>query len=291
MKSKILCIGEILWDIFPNGSFLGGAPFNAACHLHMLGENVKIVSRIGDDPLGEKVMSSLKEKGIDPKYMQKDEKFRTGIVKVSINDVSNPSYEIVEPAAWDFIEVSDNLTEAALTADVLVFGSLAQRNHVSRNTIGILRKLVPVKVFDINLRPPYDNRLVVEDSLKNTQIVKLNDKELIQLAKWFGFPKEIKKSVLTLASEFNCSTVCVTRGEQGAVLWHNKAWTEHNGFKVSVKDTVGAGDAFLASMISGIMAGYTNEVILRNANAVGAYVASKNGATPILNFQEIKRFS
>lgn len=289
MNNKILCIGEILWDCFPKGRFLGGAPFNVACHLHMLGERAAIISRLGKDDFGKEVLKSLREKNISTDYIQLDDKEKTGIVNVSLDNIGNAVFEIVEPAAWDFIELTDQLIKTASDSDLLVFGSLAQRNSVSRNTIKALRKLVPISVFDVNLRPPYDIPEIVEDSLAGTQIVKLNDNELRQISEWFDFSSNLRGAAESISSKFSCSTICITRGENGAALWQNGKWTEQSGYKVHVKDTVGSGDAFLASMISSILAGSDDEKILTDANALGAYVASKDGAAPPLNFYEINQ--
>jgi fructokinase len=282
MKKKILCFGEILWDIFPKGSFLGGAPFNVACHLHLLGEDVNIISRVGNDALGKGVIAALKEKGIRTDYIQVDKKHNTGTVNVTLDRRGNASYEIVEPAAWDFIQMNDDLIELAKSSDILVFGSLAQRYPAAQQTLCSLMEIVPFRVFDINLRSPYDDQDVVEKCLFNTQIVKLNEDEMRKLAKWYGLSHELKESMQALSEKFNCESVCVTRGENGAALWRNKKFTEHSGYKIIVKDTVGAGDAFLASFISNLIAGKKNEEILKNANSVGAFIASQDGAIPQL---------
>ncbi|MGE5682496.1 MAG: carbohydrate kinase family protein, partial [Bacillota bacterium] len=262
---------------------------NVACHLHMLGESVTIISRIGKDNFGHEVLNSLREKNISTDYIQLDNKEKTGIVNVNLDNMGNAAFEIVEPAAWDFIELTDQLIKKVSASDLLIFGSLAQRNSSSRKTISTLRTLVPITVFDVNLRPPYDNPEIVEDSFTGTQIVKLNDDELRQISNWFGFPSDLREAAESISLKFGCTTICITRGENGASLWHNGKWTEHNGFRVSVKDTVGSGDAFLASMISGILTGLEDEKILTRANALGAFVASKDGATPGLDFNEINR--
>jgi fructokinase len=287
-KKNILSIGEILWDSFPKGLFLGGAPFNVACHLNMLGENCTMISRIGSDSLGKQVLSRLEQKNMSSEFIQIDSVYKTGLVNVYLDSNGNATYDIVEPAAWDFIELNENLVKIAEVSDILIFGSLAQRNSHTRSAIRSLKKIVPLTVFDINLRPPYDNPDIVKESLKQTTIVKLNDTELLTLAKWFNLPSNIKNCAEALSNEFNCKIVCVTRGEKGAALWHSGTWSEHPGFKVKVKDTVGAGDAFLSALISGVALGdFDGYEVLKKANAVGAFVASSDGATPLLSEVEI----
>jgi fructokinase len=281
-KKKILSVGEILWDSLPQGLFLGGAPFNVACHLNMLNEDCKMISRVGSDLLGEQAIRRLREKGMSSEYIQVDEKYNTGFVDTSIDLNGNATYKIIEPVAWDFIELNENID-----AQVLIFGSLAQRNPKSRFAISALRQIIPFRVFDINLRPPYDNPEIVKESLKGTNIVKLNDAELTFVIKMFDLPSEQREAVIALSDLFNTDTVCVTHSEKGASLWNKKTWTEHPGFKVKVKDTIGSGDAFLAALVSGLIAEKDNYEVLAFANAVGAYVASNYGATPVLQFDKI----
>ncbi len=290
MKNRILCVGEILWDALPKGLFLGGAPFNVACHLHMLGKEVIMVSRVGKDVLGDQVIRRMKQKGISTRYIQFDAKHSTGIVNVTLDQLDNPSYEIVEPVAWDFIELTDELVQVAKQAKMIVFGSLAQRDPVSRHTIQELRKLNPLTVFDINLRSPYLSPEIVKESLLDSCIIKLNEDELLRLAGWFHLQGEPRETAVQLAEKFDCQTICVTKGANGAALWHKGVWSEHEGFEVEVKDTVGAGDAFLAALLSGILSGDENNKILEFANAVGAFVVSSDGPTPLIDMEKIRVF-
>lgn len=289
MSKKIICIGEVLWDVLPHGMFLGGAPFNVACHLNMLGEPVAMVSRVGPDEPGDRVLRRMKMMGLSTEHIQLDPAHDTGIVHVTLERGDHPVYDIVAPAAWDFIELPDALQSLAGQAAALVFGSLAQRSATSRNTIEQLRKLSKRNVFDVNLRPPYDRKEVVEASLRDAQVVKLNDTELRRMADWFGLPGDLQKAARALAEAFDCETVCITRGGNGAALWHRHTWSEHPGFSVPVKDTIGAGDAFLAALLSGLLADRPAEKILAFANAVGAFVAMHSGATPRLDLEEINR--
>ncbi len=287
MKKKILCIGEVLWDVFPTGKFMGGAPFNVASHLHMLGQPVAVVSRVGKDPLGDQIRLQTKKMGMYAESIQRDEELATGTVHITLDPNGNAGYEIVGPVAWDNIELNNRLLRMAGQVSAVVFGSLAQRNPITRETIRRLRKVSRLNIFDINLRPPFDDKDIVERSLIESQMVKLNDQELEQVSQWFGLPGDANNAVRELGERFSCSTVCLTRGERGALLWHNKSMTEHPGYKVRVSDTVGAGDAFLAALIDGILKNNENHQILQFANAVGAYVATQNGPTPRLDFAQI----
>ena len=287
MTKKILCVGEVLWDALPEGLFLGGAPFNVACHLKMLGENVTICSSVGRDVLGEQVIKRAMQKSLDTSFIQVNNDYQTGIVNVTLDAYKNASYEIVEPVAWDFIEPNKILLDEIAKSDYLVFGTLAQRNIKSRKTIEQLRSFGKINIYDVNLRPPFNNFDVIEKSIMSADIIKMNEDELKQLVTWFNLSETFESSITDLAHKFNCSTVCITKGSMGSAIFRNNKLTEQEGFKVEVKDTIGAGDSFLAALIHGIINEQTNEDILKYSNAVGSYVASQKGAIPELDIDEI----
>jgi fructokinase len=277
---EILCVGEVLWDALPEGLFLGGAPFNVACHLRAAGMPVSMVSRVGDDRLGQEALRRAARYGVGVDLMQVDDTLPTGFVSVTVDDAGIPAYEIVAPAAWDTIMVNDVLFARAAEARAIVFGSLAQRHATSRRTVERLLDSPALKVFDVNLRPPFEDREVVRRSLQRADVVKLSDAEMRRVADWYdlrGTPRDI---AARLAESFDCSVVCITRGSHGAALWHDGAWSEHPGFTVEVKDTVGAGDAFLAVLLVGLLSGSEDGMLLQNANLIGAYVATQFGALP-----------
>jgi len=281
MSDEILCIGEILWDALPEGLFLGGAPFNVARHLHALGEDVIFVSRVGDDVLGAEALRRLRAQGLDAALVQRDDSLPTGFVRVALDHrTGEPDYEIVEPAAWDAITLTDALEQHAERAAALVFGSLAQRAYPSRRTIQRLCETDALRVFDINLRPPYIDRAVIEHSLRVADVVKLNENELGRLQDWFGLAAAPEDAMDDLAATFGCRAVCVTGGGEGARLWQDGACSHHPGYTVTVEDTVGAGDAFLSALLSGLLAGRGGTPLLDRANRLGAYVASHSGALP-----------
>ena len=279
-SSEILCVGEVLWDALPEGLFLGGAPFNVACHLRGAGLPASMVSRIGDDRLGEEVLRRATRYGVGVDLIQVDPTLPTGFVRVAIDEGGNPAYEILAPAAWDAIDPSEALLGRAREARAIVFGSLAQRDARSRATIARLWESDAMAVFDVNLRPPFDDREVVDRSLRRADVVKLSELELASVAEWFALRGTPRAQVAALAETFSCDVVCLTRGSEGAALWHDGRWTEHPGFKVEVRDTVGAGDAFLAVLLAGLFAGGSDASLLQHANLIGAYVATQYGAVP-----------
>lgn len=288
-EAEVLCVGEVLWDALPAGLFLGGAPFNVACHLRAAGVPVSLVSRVGDDRLGAEARARVARYGVRTDLVQVDPHLPTGFVRVSISESGSPTFEILAPAAWDAIEASDALLARARAARAIVFGSLAQREPVSRRTIEALWDAGTMLVFDANLRPPFDDRDVVRRSLERADVVKVSARELEQLAGWFGLPMrtpsggtnaELEPTVSALAARFDCRVVCVTNGKEGSGLWREGRWTEHPGFEVDVRDTVGTGDAYLAVLLAGLLSGADDEALLHHASLMGAYVATQSGAVP-----------
>lgn len=278
--AEVLCVGEVLWDSLPAGLFLGGAPFNVACHLRAAGIAAAMVSRIGDDRLGEEIIRRAARYGVATDLVQVDAKLPTGFVRVSLDQAGSAAYEIVAPAAWDAVALNDQLLDRADAARAIVFGSLAQRGAITRATIERLWKSKALMVFDANLRPPFDDKEVVRRSLQRADVVKLSNVELAELITWFSLPRGTREAASAIAEKFSCGIVCVTRGAEGAVMWHDGAWSEHDGFEVEVRDTVGAGDAFLAVLLAGILSGSPDNVVLKHANLIGAYVATQDGAVP-----------
>ncbi len=296
MQDEILCIGEVLWDALPGGLFLGGAPLNVACHLHETGRSAAMCSSVGDDALGREIVRRLKHRNMSTDLVQASPGLPTGFVTVGLDASGTPEFEIVAPSAWDTVECTDALLARAAKAKAVVYGSLAQRSETSRATIRQVVASETLRVFDVNLRPPFDTQSIVEDSLKQADVVKLNDDEMARLAEWFDLPPAdgpdgLQRSAAALSERFECPVVCVTRGADGAALWLDWTWYEHPGFVVDVVDTVGSGDAFLAAFLDGTFAGKSPGETLVYANAVGAFVAACQGATPAHDFGAIVRIS
>lgn len=287
MSIKILCVGEVLWDVLPTGNSLGGAPFNVAYHLKMLGHDASILSRVGNDELGNQIIDKMKIMGMSTDLLQFDKIQKTGTVEVTLDSNRNATYQISEPVAWDYIEFNPSAPKSFSNIDYLIFGTLAQRNKITRMTIKKLKSITNNIVYDINLRPPYINKEIIEESLLSSDIVKMNEEEFYQIANMFRISKIIKIGVRALSQKFDCSTICITKGANGALLYRNNNFYEHKGFQVKVKDSVGSGDAFLGALISGIINGKDNNEILSYSNAVGAHVAMNSGGTPTINLKEI----
>lgn len=279
-NGEIMCIGEILWDSLPRGLYLGGAPFNVACHLQSLGEQVVFVSRVGGDVLGTEARRRLRNRGLSDALVQIDRRFPTGFVEVKLSADGIPSYVIVEPAAWDRIALTEDLVDRAVHARAIVFGSLAQRGRTSRATLRALLDTEAVKVFDVNLRPPYLDKKIVAASLEAADIVKCNMVELEILSEWFGLPNTEQAALHELTTTFHCESVCLTRGSKGAVFWADGEVHVHDGYHVIVEDTVGTGDAFLAALLSRRLQGRSAAESLDFANRLGAFVATRQGGTP-----------
>ncbi len=288
-KSKVMCIGEVLWDSLPSGLYLGGAPLNVCYHLNQLNVPATITSKVGQDRLGKEAVHRIENMGISIDLVQYDEQHETGFVGVELTQSGDPDYSILEPVAWDYIEYTDQLEQVADNTSAIVFGSLGQRNTVSRETIQKLWHGDATLIFDVNLRKPFINREVISHSLEVADIVKLNENELNYLIEWYSLSGGPPSAVEELTEKFNCSTICITKGANGSMLFRDGLWFEHAGFPVKAKDVVGAGDAFLASLLHGIIEGKSGKEMLACANATGSLIAQKDGATPEYNMGDIKQ--
>lgn len=278
MGSVVACVGELLWDILPNGErMLGGAPANVAYHLKRLGVDARLVSRVGNDQLGQAARLELKRRGISDDGIQVDESLPTGCAAVRCGVDGLVAYEFVTPAAWDRIQCVD-LREV----DAVVFGTLAQRDECSRNSIRYLIKHAPVRIYDVNLRPPHTRLEIVTELLQLATVVKMNEEESKVLAGELALPAEPEAFAEAVALKYGPRVICVTRGERGGWLVADGKWAEVQGKRVEVVDTVGAGDAFLAAFAVGLLARKPWDSVLREADRLGALVASRQGAMPAI---------
>lgn len=288
MNKKIICYGEIVWDALPRSLYLGGAPLNVAAHLAKLNVPVSMVSRIGEDVLGEEVIRNMVNEGLDISLIQRDPELNTGFVQVEMNK-EMPSYEIVSPSAWDHIVYSDDLQNVVDESYALVYGTLSQRSRSSRETLQKLWQTPCLKILDVNLRPPYVDKEHVSASLQAANIVKLNEDEFAQIQTWFELADQTEPAVRELAVQFSCDTVCLTMGAEGSLLLHEDIITQQPGIEVTPVDTIGAGDSFLAALISGLMEGKTGQQAMEQADKLAAYVATQSGAVPDYNPDKIFR--
>jgi fructokinase len=288
----ILGIGELLWDVLPEGSRLGGAPANFTVMAGRLGNHAAILSRIGRDDPGREAVELLDPLPADTSFLQVDPAHETGRVTVALKD-GQPEYIIHQPVAWDFLELSDEWVQLAERADAVCFGSLAQRCRESRQTIQTLAaqsSSACVRVFDVNLRAPFYSGEVVQESLELATVVKMNDAEVPLVLALLGLPADeepvpatLHVSAERLLAEFpTLRMVAVTRGSQGSLLVTRDEWHEHPGIAVQVADTIGAGDAFTAAMTHYLLRGAGLETLNEAGNRWGAWVASQSGAMPAL---------
>lgn len=284
----VVCFGEVLWDLLPTGKIAGGAPMNVAYQTNNLGMRARMVSRIGDDELGHELINFLQGKGISTNLVQTDPDAPTGIVNVSLDDKGVPSYEIVQPAAWDFIEAPPEVLQALREADALVFGSLSCRAEQTRNTLLQLLEVAPLRVFDVNLRAPFYDRALLEKLLLQANFVKVNDVELAVLADWYGLRGNEAEQMAALRARFGFERIVVTKGEHGAACLGDSGYCSTPGISVQVQDTIGSGDAFLSGFLSQMFAGNDDQACLRFANALGALTATKPGGTPNISPAEIQ---
>lgn len=288
---RIVCYGELLWDILPAGALPGGAPMNVAYHLHKLGRPVSVITKVGADNYGRELLDLLSKWGIATNYSGIDNTYPTGLVHARSNEHHEMTYDIVYPSAWDFIEWNDTYTALLQQADYLVFGSLICRNPVSKNTLFALLESATTKVLDINLRPPHFNRPIIEELLQKTDVLKLNLAELELISGWYSSVPAIKDKLKLIQERFLINTIVVTMGADGAALCLNGDYYKHAGYKVQVADTVGSGDAFLAAFLSQLIDRAPPGEMLDYACAMGALIASYPGACPDYYTHEIAALS
>lgn len=289
-SSPILCFGEVLWDLLPSGKVAGGAPMNVAMRLHRLGRKVKFVSRVGEDDMGTELMDYLKQEQLDVSLVQTDPQHPTGRVNVDVSDPTEVRYDIEAPAAWDFIAPNEANQSMAGQASLLVYGSLAARNEVSHACLLALIEQAPLRVFDVNLRPPHFSHALLDELLQHTDWLKLNHHELEMITDGYGETGDREARMRALAKRHQLSSICVTLGGDGAMMLQEGKLYQQAGFSVTVADTIGSGDSFLAAWIHQMMDEQSPQHCLKYACAIGALVASKAGATPPLDEKEVQAF-
>lgn len=288
----ILGIGELLWDILPEGQRLGGAPANFTVMAGRLGNHAAILSRIGRDDLGRQAIDRLNPMPVDTSCLEVDPVHETGRVTVGFVE-GEPQYTIHQPSAWDFLELSDEWVRLAERADAICFGSLAQRSRESRQTIQTLAAQTSaacIRVFDVNLRPPFYSGEVIQESLELATVLKMSDEELPQVLNLLGLQTDgdpesewLRLGADRLLGEFpTLEMLAVTRGAHGSLLVRREEWSEHPGFPVKVVDRIGAGDAFTAALTHYMLRGADLATLNEAGNRWGSWVASQSGAMPAL---------
>ena len=286
-KHQVVCFGEVLWDLLPSGPLPGGAPMNVAYHLKKLGTEPALLTKIGTDDYGEKLVNILSESGVTTEYFQVDYEHPTGLVYANVNNHHEVVYDIVYPSAWDFIEWNDEFSVLLQQADYFVYGSLTSRNKESRDTLYQLLDIAKTKVLDINLRPPHFNRASIEYLLNQCDILKLNEAELELITGWFNHFKSIEDRIKLVKDRFGIETLIVTLGGDGAMVNDKGNIHRHAGFKVEVADTIGSGDSFLAGFINQLLKGSAVEDALVFASGIGAFIATQQGACPLYEISQV----
>lgn len=291
MSKKIVCFGEVLWDVLPTEKIAGGAPMNVSIRLQSLGIDTKMISKIGNDDLGKELLNIIKDKNVDTSLIQIDETHATGEVLVKLDTNGSATYDIVYPSAWDSILITKENIEAVREADAFVFGSLACRDTISRNTLLTLLKEAKYKIFDVNIRPPFYSLSFIKELMELSDFVKLNNEELEEVAYALGSNSDvIEDNILFLSKETNAKIICVTKGKDGATLYIDNQFYNHKGFEIKVIDTIGSGDSFLGALLSKVLYTEDYQKAIEFACAIGALVASNKGANPMISDEEIRNF-
>lgn len=281
---SVICFGEILWDFLPGGLFPGGAPFNVGYHLHRHGMSTEIISAVGRDVLGDELLRRVKLWGMSTAGIARHDRLPTGFVRATLGAGGDACYEIITDVAWDEIPATTEMVAAAAQAEAFIYGSLAQRSSVTRTALSRLLQALPpsaMRVFDVNLRPPHDDLALVRELARAATLLKLNHDEAARLTGRAAVNGGEEAAARALAAETGCGLVVVTAGAQGAGLLRHANWHWELGRAVSVRDTVGAGDAFLASLVTHLLGGKLSDAdCLARACRLGEWVASQAGATP-----------
>lgn len=286
-RHQVVCFGEVLWDILPGKALPGGAPMNVAYHLKKLGTNPAMITKIGLDDYGKKLVNIFSESGVATEYFDVDYEHPTGLVYANLNNHQEVVYDIVYPSAWDFIEWKDELKSLTEQADFFVYGSLTSRNKTSRDTLYRLLEIAKTRVLDINLRAPHFHRSDVEDLLRKADILKMNIAELELITGWFSQFQSIEERMTLIQEQFDIKTLIVTMGGEGALVNHAGTIHRHPGFKVNVADTIGSGDSFLAGFIHKLLNGSNIEDALVFASGIGAFIATQPGACPPYDIAQV----
>jgi len=284
MGKFVIGIGEALWDMLPEGKKLGGAPANFAYHASQFGLEGLAVSAIGHDPLGEELVGQLEEHALPYHLARVD--YPTGTVQVTLDSRGVPQYEIKTGVAWDNIPYTKELADLAANCQAVCFGSLAQRSPVSRESIGLFLDAVPedcLKVFDINLRQDFYNKEVLEASFRRCDILKINDEELVVMARLFNLPGlALEEKCRYLIKEYDLKMLILTCGVNGSYVFYDGGMSFLETPKVQVADTVGAGDSFTGAFVGSLLTGKSVTEAHETAVKVSAFVCTQSGAMPTI---------
>lgn len=282
---KIAGIGEILWDLLPEGKKLGGAPANFAYHAQTLGAQSFVISAVGDDSLGKEIVDQLNDIKLETNYIEISHIHPTGTVEVKLDEYGKPDFIIHKDVAWDYISFSQNTDDLSRELDAVCFGSLAQRSEISRKSVRKVIEATPdqcLRIFDINLRQNYYNFEIINESLRQANCFKLNEDEFPIVANMFSISGSEQDIFDEFLSRFKLKIIALTMGKEGSVLHTREETSFLKSTEVEVVDTVGAGDAFTAALGLGLLRNLPLQSIHEQATHLSAYVCTQNGATPVL---------
>jgi len=283
MSFTVVGLGEVLWDLLPAGPQLGGAPTNFAYHAGALGGHAMMVTRVGNDDFGREVIDRFEKMNLPLETVQVDRMLPTGTVSVTLNEKGVPQYAFADNTAWEQLAVTDPALAAVSGAHAVCFGTLGQRNPVARKSIQQLVAAAPadaLRVFDINLRLGFYSREVIEQSMRLSNVLKLNEEELAVLTDMHSLQGNVRQRIEWFVRTFGFKTVVLTKGSLGSLIHQGGRWSEMFPEPVRVRDTVGAGDAFAAALIMGLLSGMDLSEVHAIATATAGYVCSTSGATP-----------
>jgi len=290
-NSYAVCFGEILWDIFPSGTKAGGAPFNVAYNLNKMGTEVKMISRVGNDSLGNDLLNQIKDWNISTDFIQIDDEKPTGTVMANFDEQGEAHYDIVTDVAWDHIEVLQDHNDLIGNAEAFVFGSLSARDFKSRETLLYLLETAKLKIFDVNFRPPFIDVELIKQLLHKADIVKMNKAEMRQIMQFFSEEyKSEDESAAFIQNHFNINEIVLTKGSKGARYFAGDRNYGFSAVPIEIADTVGSGDSFLAGFLSKRIQGKSPDEIMKQAVSLGAFITSKSGACPDYTYEEFKAF-
>lgn len=290
-KPYIVCFGEVLWDIFPEGSKAGGAPFNVAYNIHKMGIDIQVLSKTGNDDLGRKLREQIRNWGISTQLIQVDENHPTSTVIAKIDEHHEATYEIINNVAWDHIEYFSEYNKLVSNAEAFVFGSLSSRNETTRNTLLKLLDQAGLKIFDVNLRPPFIDAELIKTLLHKADVVKINKSELQQILELTEEQYSTEEdTVKAIQRHFAVDEIVLTKGSEGARYFVGDKSYTLPAVPITVADTVGSGDAFLSGFIAKRIFNENPEEILQNAVSMGAFITSKYGACPDYDYSEFEEF-
>jgi len=285
--TKIVCFGEVLWDVFPTHKTIGGAPLNVALRLKSFQNDISLISCLGDDTSGKELKLELEKFSISY-YLQTDKEYKTSTVAISLDKNGSASYLIHKPCAWDNIQVNNELKSLVKNSDAFIFGSLVARSNTSRNTLITLLDISKFSVFDVNLRSPHYQISSIQILMNAANFIKFNDDELKEISMSLGYQSaSIEQTILFIAKKTNTTSIAVTLGSKGAILFYEERFFYCKGYQVEVADTVGSGDSFLATLIDVLLKGKDAQLAIDKACAVGALVAKNKGANPVISKVEI----